>query len=707
MSDQRIKLPKLPETGFIGRNSDLFLAAGMLGVLFVLLVPLPSFILDFAITINLSCALMILIITLTVREPLEFSTFPSLLLFTTLYRLALNVASTRLILLNGDAGDVIRAFGDFVVGGELLVGLVIFLILVVIQFIVITKGSNRISEVAARFTLDGMPGKQMAIDADLNAGMITEEQARERRDAITSEAEFYGAMDGAGKFVRGDSIAGLIITLVNIIGGVAVGMTKDLAVTDALQKYAVLTVGDGLVSQIPALIIAIASGVLVTKSRSNVPLAREVAGQFLLSPKAMRIAGFMVLSFAIMPGLPAMPFAILGILIIGLSRIGGRLVSALTAPRPEEDLADPETAAELTPEALTELLRIDRMGIEIGYRLIPLVDESRSGNLLDHIAMVRKQFAQQYGLVVPPIRMRDNLTLQPNRYRILLGGQEVATGELYPEHVLAMDPSGGLDEIPGVKTEDPTFGLPATWVSDKHKSEAEMLGYTVVDPESVMVTHLTEIVKEHADELLSREDVQKALDRVKETNPTVVNELVPDVLGIGVVQRVLKNLLRDRIPIRNMVAILETLSDAGAEQKDPDQLTELVRARLSRTIAEICSAPSGKIEALTLAPTLEQEALQTLVAPTDGNPQNGAALLHRMQEAICSSWQRAQSNGHEPVLLVRAPLRRHLSELLRALKPPIPVLAYGEVLKAQGVDAVGLVELETPQPETTEHATVG
>ena len=706
MTAQQAKLPPIADDGILGKYSDVLLAAGVMGVLFVLMVPLPPLLLDLAITVNLAAALMVLIITLTVREPLEFNTFPSLLLFTTLYRLALNVASTRLILLNGNAGEVIESFGDFVVGGNLVIGMVVFLILVVIQFVVITKGSNRISEVAARFTLDGMPGKQMANDADLNAGLITEEDARSRRAAITAEAEFYGAMDGAGKFVRGDSIAGIIITLVNIIGGVAIGMSKDLAPADALSKYAVLTVGDGLVSQIPALVIAIAAGVLVTKSRSDIPLSREIAAQFLLSPRAMRMSGLMVLTFAFVPGLPSLPFFILGVGILLVSQVGNKLVKATEERDQEEVVPEPETAAELTPEALSELLKVDRMGIEIGYRLIPLVDENRSGNLLDHIAMVRKQFAQQYGLVVPPIRMRDNLTLEPNRYRILIGGQEIAGGELYPDHVLAMDPGGGLDPIPGVATEDPTFGLPATWVHNDRKGEAEVLGYTVVDPESVLVTHLTEVVKEHADELLSREDVQNALERVRETNPTVVNELVPDILSIGVIQKVLSNLLRERIPIRDLVAILETLSDSGGDHKDPDDLTELVRTRLSRSIAEMCVAPSGKIQALTLAPALEQQAMETLVNQTDGNPHLGAALLHRLQEAVVEAWRRAQTSGFEPVLLVRGPLRRHLSELLRSLKPPIPVLSFGEVLKADGIESVGLVQLDAQGTGTPDHAAV-
>jgi flagellar biosynthesis protein FlhA len=586
------------------------------------------------------------------------------------------------------------------VGGDLLVGLVIFLILVIIQFVVITKGSNRISEVAARFTLDGMPGKQMAIDADLNAGMITEEQARSRRETITAEAEFYGAMDGAGKFVRGDSVAGLIITVVNIVGGVMVGMSNDLPVMDALRKYAVLTVGDGLVTQIPALIIAVAAGVLVTKTRSETPLAQEIAGQFLLSPSAMRLSGLMVVAFGLVPGLPTLPFVAMGGLALVASVWGTRLAARNVKDEEAaatQDVTD-EHSRDLTQEGLKELLKVDRMGIEIGYRLIPMVEAPGSGNLLDHIAMVRKQFAQQYGLVVPPIRMRDNLALEPNAYRILLGGQEIGRGDLYPDSALAMNPGGADEEIAGIPTKDPTFGLDAIWIPAGKKSEAEILGYTVVDPPSVLVTHLTEIVKTHAHELLSRDDVQAALDRMKETQPTVVAELTSDILPVGIIQKVLSNLLRERIPIRNLSSILEALADHARETKDAHQLTELVRARLGRTIVKTHGNSEGRILALTLDPAVEQEALQLLVVAPEQSTHQGAQLLRRIQDAALGAWSSAQVRGQDAVILVRAPLRRHLAELFRNLKPPIPVLAYGEVLEARGVDSVGVIRLEPQKP---------
>ena len=677
------------------KNGDLLLALGMLGILIILLVPLPTMMLDLALAMNLSLGLLILLLTMTVKAPLEFSTFPSLLLFTTLFRLSLNVASTRLILGGGDAGRVIAAFGDFVVGGDLIVGMVIFIILLTIQFVVITKGSGRISEVAARFTLDAMPGKQMAIDADLNAGLITEDQARQRREQISSEAEFYGSMDGASKFVRGDAIAGLIITLVNIIGGVVIGISKDMQVSAALQKYAVLTVGDGLVSQIPALVISIAAGILVTKARSDERLGKELTLQVLMSSKAARITGGMVLALALVPGLPAAPFIILSCLLFLLSRTSAaeekraeKAAREGPEPPPEED----ETG-EITPEVLNDLLEVDRISIEIGYRLIPMVEGQTKGGLLDHINMLRRQFAQQHGFVVPPIRVRDNLSLDPNAYRILLSGEEVASGSLYPDHLLAMNPGTATEELQGIATTDPTFGLPATWVPRTERAQAETLGYTVIDPEAVLVTHLTEVIKAHAHEILSREDVQKALDRVKETNASVVNELVPDVLPLGTIQKVLSNLLRERIPIRNLPTILEVLADSGRSAKDPDVLTEAVRQRLARLICESHANEEGKVAAITFEPSLEQQLADSFSGEAGAGAISPDAL-RAMQEEVVRVWSEAQGRGEEPVLLVRSGLRRHLADLFTRLTPPIPVLSFSEIVSARGVLSAGIVQLQ-------------
>ncbi len=692
MSTQKGAFGALPIT----RHADKILAFGMIVLLFVLLVPMPQFLMDLALSFNIAASLMVLLMTLTLKQPLEFSTFPSLLLFLTLFRLSLNVASTRLILMKGQAGGVIQAFGDFVVGGNLLIGVVIFAILMVVQFIVITKGSNRISEVAARFTLDAMPGKQMAIDADLNSGLIDEGTAKKRREAISAEAEFYGAMDGAGKFVRGDAIAGLIIIAVNITGGVALGLMNDMSVGDALRKYAILTIGDGLVTQIPALIISISSGLLVTKARTEEKLSVEMVDQFLVHPSAMRLAAGLVLLTGLIPGVPLLPFVLLSVGLFVTASYAQKALDAAAQPKPEEAKPEPENAAELTPEALQDLLKVDRMGIEIGYRLIPLVNEGRRGNLLDHIAMVRKQFAQQHGFVVPPIRMRDNLTLEPNRYRILVAGQEVGRGELYPEHVLAMNPGHVREKLQGIQTKDPTFGLPATWIPLSAKSEAELTGFTVVDPESVLVTHLTEVIKDHAHEILSREDVQQAVDRVKESAPTVVAELVPDIMNVGQIQRVLANLLKERVPIRQLPQVLETLADHGKTVKDPELLTELVRVRVARTLCEIHSRSGGRIEAITMAPPLEQALLEAFQGESSSLGVNGFQLV---QDAIRARYAEAQAAGRDPVLLVRAPLRRHLANLLAHDKPGIPVLTFGEVIPAAGVDAVGMVQVQLQPAE--------
>jgi flagellar biosynthesis protein FlhA len=693
-----------PESRLL-RNADFALAAVLLAVMCVLIVPMPTVLLDISLAVNLSLAVLILIITLSCRQPLEFSTFPSLLLFTTLARLSLNVATTRLILSDGHAGRVIQSFGNFVVGGNLLIGLVIFLILVVIQFVVVSKGANRISEVAARFTLDAMPGKQMAIDAELNAGLINEVDARKRRELITAEAEFYGAMDGAGKFVRGDAVAGLIITIINILGGLAIGMGNGLAAGDALKKYAVLTVGDGLVTQIPALLITVASGILVTKQRGKHQLSREITAQFMLSPRATRIAAGIVATLGIVPGLPFLPFAIMAGALVAFAGYSARVQKQ--APAAADDApaaagapgkADGGRAADAGPdgsvEALGELLKVDRLSLEIGYRLIPLASSKDKGALLDHIAMLRRQFASQLGFVVPPIRMKDNLSLDPNVYRFLIAGQEVARGTLYPDHWLAMGPDLGKNSIDGIVTTDPTFGMPAVWVDVAHRAEAEALGYAIVDAESVLVTHLTEVLREHAHEILSRDDVQKLLDKLKETAPAVVGELVPDVMGLGTVQAVLQNLLRERISIRNLPAVLEVLADQGKKVKEADALSELARQRLSRTLVETHGGDDGAIYALTLDPPFEQALADGLAGSTD--PKVTAALsptsMRRLQEAVATCWQSAQAKlQRTPVLLVRTSVRRYLSDLFRALTPRIPVLSYNEVTTARSIEAAGIV----------------
>ncbi|MEZ6196385.1 MAG: flagellar biosynthesis protein FlhA [Planctomycetota bacterium] len=681
-----------------GVRSEVLLGLGVMAMIFVLIIPLPPALLDVLIAVNISFGILVLLITLGAREALELSTYPTILLLTTLFRLALNVASTRLILLKGQAGSVIQSFGDFVVGGDLVVGVIIFAILVIIQFIVITKGSGRVSEVAARFTLDAMPGKQMAIDADLNSGLITETDARERREKIAQEAEFYGSMDGASKFVRGDAIAGLIINVVNVIGGVIIGMGGGLSITAALEKYSILTIGDGLVSQIPALIIAVAAGLLVTKTSSKQRFATEFGSQLLGNRRAIGTGAAVMLLLALVPGFPKLPFVLLGIALFVVQRTlktrEEREEAAKNEPAPPEP--EPE-GPELSDDQLGRLLEVDRLGIEVGFRLIPLVDADRKGGLLDHIGMIRRQFARDLGLVVPPIRMKDNLGLDANAYRILVGGQEVARGELYPEHVLAMDPGTAEGELPGIRGEDPTFGLPATWVREERRSDAEIAGYTVVDATSVLVTHLTETLRRHAPELLSRQDVRTLLDRVKENSPAIVEELIPDVLGLGEVQAVLQELLSERIPIKNLPSILEVLADNGRKTKDLGHLTELVRQRLGRMLTARHLGPDGVLRAIVLDPRVEA----ALEAEVTGREAVGAESvpLARLRERVLETYGAAMQRGHDPIILARATVRRHLADMLAGLDPKIPVLSYNEVTTARRIEPVGQIDLTAPSAE--------
>ncbi len=683
-----------------GLKSEVALGLGVMAMIFVLIVPLPPIVLDVFIAMNIAFATLLLLITLSAQESLELSSYPTLLLLTTLFRLSLNVASTRLILLKGQAGNVIQAFGDFVVGGNLVVGVVIFSILVIIQFVVITKGSNRIGEVAARFTLDAMPGKQMAIDADMNSGLIDEAEARVRREKISEEAEFYGAMDGAGKFVRGDAVAGLIITFINVLGGVIIGYADNMPIVDALKKYSILTIGDGLVSQTPALIIAIAAGILVTKTSSKRQMADEFGIQLFSNDRALGICAFVLFIMALVPGFPKLPFFAIAIgMLMARRRIIKRREEEEAEPS-EADLASEadEDGPELTAETLGRLLHVDRMGIEIGYRLIQIVDADKKGGLLDHIGMVRKQFAKELGIIIPPIRLRDNLSMDANGYRILLNGQEVAQGMLYPNHHLAMNPGTVTEEIDGVRGLDPTFGMPAVWVRDEQKTEAEMLGYTVVDAISVMVTHLTETIRANASEVLTREDVQSLVDRIKEDAPTVVGELVPDVLGLGEIQGVLQNLLRERVPIRNLPVILEVLADHGKKIKDVEQLTEFVRQRLGRVLCEMHGDNEGTIACIVVDPHLEGAIEQELVGQTTGAMSAGS--LQKIQENASECYGAAMQEGKEAVILTRATTRRYIADMLTGLKPRIPVLSFNEITAAKRVEPVGQISI-TPSEEKT------
>jgi flagellar biosynthesis protein FlhA len=659
----------------------MLLSLALLGLLVIFLVPLPTLLLDMLLALNLGATILLLLVTLTVRQPLEFSTFPSLLLLLTLYRLALNVATTRLILLHAYAGEIVLAFGQFVVGGSLVVGLVIFLILIVIQFVVITKGAARVSEVAARFTLDAMPGKQMAIDAELNAGIIDETEARRRRQALVRESEFYGTMDGASRFVRGDAIAAIIITAVNLIGGLIIGLTQGMPLAEAVRTYSILTIGDGLITQIPALITATAAGILVTKATSDSSLGQEIGSQIRASAAPLRLGSFILLGLSLMPGLPTIPFILLGTGLYLLSRQWAASTPAPPAAGPPSG-GGPQAAPAAPPRSPTEafveeFLQTDRLALEIGPGLIPLVMARRGPGLVERIGALRRDLARQSGLWVPAVRLRDNLQLPPTTYRILLNGREVAHAELRPDMWLAIDP-GGTPKPPllGEEAREPVFGLPARWISDTERPRAEAAGYTVVDAASVLITHLGEIVRRHAGELLSREDLKTMLDKVRESSPAVVDELIPTILTMGTVHRVLMLLLQERVPISNLPRILESLATHAVATKDPVELAERVRVDIGRAVVDRFRDSSGRIRVLILDPRVEVELRRSLQGQQLLlDPQR----LERLTLKLAAESRQALARGLEVALLCDASLRRPLRQALVRSLPDLAVIAYQEI----------------------------
>ena len=680
----------------LARHGDVYLAFGVVGVLVVLVLPLPAALLDVLLATNITLALGVLLVTMYLEEPLEFSAFPSLLLFATLLRLSLNVASTRLILLYGFAGSIISAFGNFVVGGNYVVGAVIFVILVVIQFIVITKGSGRIAEVAARFTLDAMPGKQMSIDADLNAGLIDDTEARQRRRKIESEANFYGAMDGASKFVRGDAIAGIIITLINVIGGLAIGVgQKGMPMGDALKKYTLLTIGDGLVTQIPALIVATSAGIIVTRAASRSNLGQDLTKQLLLRPRALTIASVMLVFFGLTPGLPTIPFLALAVVTGLLAAAAARQIKQ----QAQEELPEPDEKPELSePEQVERLLHVDPLALELGYGLISLVDESRGGDLLSRITMIRRRCATELGVVIPLVHIRDNMQLDPNDYVIRIKGLKVAEGSVMLGQHLAINPGNVEQSVPGTETTEPAFGLPARWISEAQKARALSLGYTVVDAPSVIATHLTETIKGHAADILSRQDVQRLLDNIKEQHPAVVDELVPGLLTLGGVHRVLQNLLREQVSVRDLTTILETLADYATTTKSIDFLTEYVRHALAGVITDEFTGDDGQLATLTLDPALEQYLTDSMRNTEHGAtlalpPEVVSALIERLEQET----KRVTKNGQQPVLLCRVDIRRELRNLMEQTMPGIAVLSYNEITPATTVNNLGTISLNVPQ----------
>ncbi len=665
--------------------SEVALSVGLLGLLVILLVPLPTPVLDLLLAFNLGLTVLLLLVTLSVKQALEFSVFPSVLLLMTLFRLTLNVATTRLVLLNADAGVIVTAFGRFVVGGNLVVGLVIFLILIIIQFVVITKGAGRISEVAARFTLDAMPGKQMAIDAELNAGAIDEAEARRRRQQLMRESEFYGTMDGASKFVRGDAIAAVIITAINLVGGIVIGLTRGLPVAAAVRTYSVLTIGDGLVSQVPALIVATASGMLVTKATSQASLGQEISAQFGANPRPLQVGAMILLGLAAAPGLPALPFLALAALLF----FGGRRLAA-PPPAPPAAVAPPGVPKP-AEGYLDDFLLTDRAGLEIGARLIPLVDSRRGPGILERIGGLRRDLARKSGLWVPPVRVRDNIQLEPEAYRILVGGREVARGRARPDRCLAIDPGGARFAVAGEDTRDPAFGLPAKWIAENDRQRAELGGWTVVDAPSVIITHLGEAIRKHAHELLSREDLKAMLEKVRETSPAVVDDLVPNVLSAGALHRVLCLLLEERVPISNLTRILESLAAHAPAQKDPAELVERVRLDIGRTVCDRFRDEQGRLHAIVFDPRLEVELRRSL---QDRSLVMDPARLEAMILRLADEWRKASAKNQDVALLTDGSLRRAVRQVLARSLPELAVIAYQEIPADLLMEAVFMLRPE-------------
>lgn len=680
------------------RNSDLALALGLVGILTVMVIPMPPFLIDLLLSLGIAIAMVLLLTAVYATKALDFSVFPSILLVVTLFRLALNVATTRAILLHGGengthaAGSVIQSFGEFVVGGNYAVGIVVFIILVIINFVVITKGAGRVAEVAARFTLDAMPGKQMAIDADLNAGIINEETARNRRSEIAREADFYGAMDGASKFVRGDAIAGILIVVVNMIGGIIIGvLQQDMDIAEAARTFTLLTVGDGLVTQIPSLIVSVAAGIIVTRTATSVNYSQEFSRQLVMQPKALGAAGAVMGFMALVPGLPGVPFIILA------SALGG-MAYYITKTRKDEETVkkNKEIADKAKPasEKLENLLSVDVLELEVGYGLINIVDAEQNGDLLERITNIRKQFAMDLGIIVPPLRIRDNLELKPGDYQCLLKGVQIGHGSLMVGHLLAMDPGNVSEPVSGVPTKEPAFGLDALWVTPRQKEEATFAGYTVVDLSTVIATHLTELVRQSAAELLGRQELQSLLDGLKQTAPKVIEDLIPNLLPVGTILKVLRNLLRESVSVRDLRTILEALADHATNTKDPAVLTEHVRTALARSITKKLIGSDGQITLLTLDRTIEETIASGILQTDQGaqlslDPEFVRNLVKNLNEqAISLANQTSQA-----VVLCSPLIRSHLKGLIDRFIPNVVVLSHNEITSNISVRSFGTVRL--------------
>lgn len=676
------------------RVRDLSVVIMVIIIVAALIIPFPAWLLSILIMINITLALIVLLTSMNMTEPLQFSVFPSLLLLLTLFRLGLNVSTTRSILTHGEAGGVVETFGTFVIGGNVVVGLVVFLILVIIQFIVITKGAERVSEVAARFTLDAMPGKQMSIDADLNAGMISEQEARSRREKVSREADFYGSMDGASKFVKGDAIAGIIIVIINLVFGIIIGMTQlGLPIGEAALKFSLLTVGDGLVSQIPALLISTATGIIVTRAASDGNLGSDIISQLFAYPKMLYVTGGTILMFGLFTPISnflTMPIASLlffgGYMITRSPEIDKELL-----PEMDEDL---ETGEMKSPESVVSLLNVDPIEFEFGYGLIPLADASQGGDLLDRIVMIRRQLAIELGLVIPVVRIRDNIQLQPNEYRLKIKGNELARGELLLDHYLAMSPGIEDDSIEGIDTIEPSFGLPAKWITEDMKEQAEIFGYTVVDPPSVVSTHITEIIKGNAHELLGRQETKQLIDHLNESYPILVEEVTPNPLSVGEVQKVLAKLLRENVSVRNLPIIFETLADFGKVTSDTDLLTEYVRQALARQITNQFSQSGDSLKVVTLSGKVEKLIADGIQQTEHGNYLSiDPGASQEILESIASQVEQLSLIEQTPIVLCSPAVRMYVRQLTERYFPQIPILSYNELEANVEVQSVGVVNI--------------
>ncbi|WP_404358772.1 flagellar biosynthesis protein FlhA [Cytobacillus firmus] len=674
---------------------DLSVLMSVILIVAMLIIPFPPWLLSVLIIINIALALMVLLTAMNMKEALEFSIFPSLILLMTLFRLGLNVSTTRSILSEGEAGKVVETFGSFVTGGNVIVGLVVFLILIIIQFIVITKGSERVSEVAARFTLDAMPGKQMSIDADLNAGMISEHEARERREKISRESDFYGSMDGASKFVKGDAIAGIIITLINLLFGVVIGMMQlGLPFGEAAMKYSTLTVGDGIVSQIPALLISTATGIVVTRAASDGNIGKDITSQLFAYPKMLYVTGGTI----ILLGLLTPIGLVLTLPIGGLMIFGGYTIAKTPQPDKEQLLEmeeEIETDEMKSPESVVNLLNVDPIEFEFGYGLIPLADTNQGGDLLDRIVMIRRQLAIELGLVIPVVRIRDNIQLQPNEYRLKIKGNEMARGELLLDHYLAMSPGIDDDSIEGIDTIEPSFGLPAKWITEEMKEQAEIFGYTVVDPPSVVSTHITEVIKSNAHELLGRQETKQLIDHVKESYPILVEEVTPNPLSVGEVQKVLAKLLKENISIRNLPVIFETLADFAKSTSDTDLLTEYARQSLARQITNQFSQQGDSIKVVTLSGRVEKMVAEGVQQTEHGNYLSmDPAVSQNILESIASQVEHLSLMEQTPIVLCSPAVRMYVRQLTERYFPQIPILSYNELEANAEVQSVGVVNID-------------